>query len=365
MGLQAAAEDFALELEVVDVDPVSISVGDTVTLVVEVTNVSTDTTEKLWDAVMFIDQELIDQTLLSHMTINEPDGAPVLYEGNDHIDSYLRPGETATATLTFTLDNELAGGNYQIPLVLTGKRGPCSQGCSPWREDPIYFSINVIHGIPALSISFSDNNIATEGDTLMLGFTLKNLGSDDAMEMEASIASEYPSFVGQVNLSETVSTLGPNETLTGTIAVFTSAIGVGEFEIQLFINYSDRNGKVYEQSKTVSFKVLESSELTYEEMGDASYASAVEYYSSKDYKSAILDFALAKELYDMAGVDDKSEECSQYLDTIYSELVVSLTPDPVVETIGKNHYLVVGLGVGFIVTLIGLLAGFARVKKKK
>jgi hypothetical protein len=249
--------------------------------------------------------------------------------------------------------------------VLTGGRGPCTEGCSPWREDPIYFSINVIHGIPALSISFSENNIATEGDTLMLDFTLKNLGSDDAFSLEPRIVSEYPSFVGQINLSETTYERAPNETLKGTIAVFTSAIGVGEYQIKLFVDYEDRNGKKYEQNKSVSFKVLQSSELTYEEIGDASFNTALDHYSNKDYQNAIMEFSFAKGLYDMAGADEKVASCSQYIDTIYDELEISLTPEPVVETIYKNHYLLVGLGVGFVVTMVGLLAGFARANKKK
>jgi len=365
LDICATEDEFELDINVVAVNPTKIYTGETVTLTVEIANVSSDSSEKLWGAVIFIDQTLISESLLEHMTIDEPEGSPVVYDGNEHQGTEVWPGDTVYSTITFTLDNNAPGGVFQLPLVLTGKRGPCNQGCHPWREDPSYFSINIIHGIPALTISFSENNIATVGDTMMVDFSMKNLGSDDAIEIEPRIVSEYPSLVGQINIVDDVTTLAPNNTLNGTLAIFTSSVGVGEFEIELYVAYADRKGKAYEQNKSVTFSVLESSELTYEEMGDSYYSTAMEHYSNNEYKEAVLALSLSKGLFDLAGADDKSESCSQYLGSIYLELEESLTPEPVVETIGKDYYLVVGLAVGFAVTLIGLLAGFATTKKNK
>lgn len=364
LDIRASADEFELEINVVDVSPNKIYTGDTVSLNVEVANVSTDEDEKLWGGLLFIDQELIDQTLLEHMTIEDPEGVTVEYDGNEHQGTEVWPGDIVYSTITFTLDNEVPGGVYQIPISLIGKRGPCNQGCHPWREEAIYFSINIIHGIPAISISFSENNIATLGDTLMIDFTLKNLGSDEAMELEPRIVSDYPSLVGQINLAEEQTTLAPGNTLEGTMAIFTSSIGVGEYGVELELSFTDRKGKSYKQSKSVSFSILESSELTYEEMGDIKFSSAMDHYSNNDYENAIMDFALAKGFYNMADADDKSESCTEYLEEAYLNLEESLTPEPVVETIGKNYYLLVGLAVGFVVTMVGLLAGFAKAKKR-
>ncbi|MBN1786697.1 MAG: hypothetical protein JW825_06915 [Candidatus Methanofastidiosa archaeon] len=363
IALAASADEFALDISVTSMTPAKIYTGDTVTLTVEISNVSTDSSEKLWGALIFIDQTLINQNLLDYMTIYDPEGVSVEYDGNEHQGTEIWPGDVVYADITFKLDENAPGGVYQIPIVLTGKRGPCTQGCHPWMEEPIYYSINIIHGIPALSISFSENNIATLGDTLMIGFTLKNLGSDDAMNITPSIVSDYPSLVGQINLSGDQTTLQPNQTLDGTMAIYTSSVGVGEYNIQLYVDFADRKSKTYLQKKSVSFSVLESSELTYEERGDALYDSALGHYSESDYKNAIIDFSVAKGFFDMAGAEEKSSSCATYLDTIYLELETSLTPEPVVEEIEHFYLLIVGLVAGFVATISGFLLGMSKARK--
>jgi len=362
-SVSCSEDEFSLDLSVTNITPTKIYTGDTVSITVEIANVSSDSSEKLWGSVIFIDQELLDTDLLEHMTINEPEGVVVQYDGNEHQGTEVWPGDVVYSTLTFTLDDNAPGGVYQIPIALTGKRGPCNQGCHPWREDSIFTSINVIHGIPAVSITFLDHNLATIGDTLMIDFTLKNLGSDDAMELSPSISSDYPSLVGQINLKENQTIIQPSQTLDGTIAIYTSSVGTGDFEIELLLAYQDRKDINYEQSKSVSFSVLESNELTYEELGDAHYESAQEYLSNGDYKNAIVMFSQAKGYYGMAGADEKSDLCVQGLDEVYGSLSESLTPEPVVKLKDQYYLLVVGLAVGFVVTMIGFIAGMARSKK--
>lgn len=354
----ATEDEFALDVTVEQITPAKVYVGDTVNVTLNIANVSESDGEKLWDATVFIDETILDEDVREAITINEPDGVPVEYGGTQHQGDELWPGEETSVELSFTLDDDAPGGTYYIPVVLTGKRGPCPQGCHPWREEVITLSINVIHGLPAISLNISSDNTAAEGETLSVGFTIRNLGSAPAYELEAMVASEYPSLVSQVNMPTDTGTLEPNGSVEGSVAIFTSSLGEGEFELRLDVSFEDAKGQQYSQKKSFSLSILPSQQASFEQQGDAAYDEGGSLLDSGDYKAAMEAFSRAKQLYVLSESDDKVSLCEQKIDETYQALETSLTPEPVEEN--DNYLLLIGLFTGAVAAFLGLTAGMIR-----
>ena len=361
MSVSASADEFELEITNTGVYPTRINVGDTVSMEFTISNISTDEEEKLWDGVMFIDQEIISESTASYITIIEPEGVPVTFVGGNHSSTQLYPGETTTVTLSFTIHGDAPGGSYLIPVTLTGRRGHCNLGCDPYRTDnPTYVSLNVIHGIPALSLSVSDDNHAVLGDTLLIDFTVKNLGSADASQISAVFSSTYASMVSQTNIQNNQTTLEPGKTLGGTIAIITSSLDVGEFAGELTVTFKDAKSQTYTQKKNVSFSIFTSDEATLEDFGNEAYELAIEAYNVPSYEEAIEYFSQAKGYYHLLNMSTEVEDCDNYIGLCFNAIEEELTPPPCPEPESRNYLLLAGLGTGFVVTLAGILAGLSK-----
>jgi len=359
----ASADEFALDISVTGMTPVKVYVGDTVTLTITVDNVSEDDGEKLWSPEIFIDADLMTSDVKDNITLHE-EGVSIEYNGINHQGKELWPGESASGALSFTVAPDAPGGLYRIPIVLVGKRGPCPQGCHPWREEPLYFSINVIHGIPAISIIASEENVAILGDVLIIDFSLKNLGSAEALNMVPTLIGNYPNLVGQINIQDGKNTLQPDGTLNGSIVILTSSLEVGDYSIDIKMSYESADGKTYDKTKSVTFSVLLSGELTYEEQGNEAFTAAESYILSEDYENAIIQFSQAKVFYGLAELDDKVSECQDELDATFQSYLEYMIPPPP-EPKEKNYLLIVGLIAGALSTFFGIMAGMARKNKKQ
>jgi len=358
-ALTSATEaEFALDVTIKEVTPAKAYIGDTVNVTLNIANVSESDGEKLWDATIFIDESILDETVRESITINDPDGAPIEYGGTQHPGDELWPGETTSAELSFTLDDDAPGGTYYIPFVITGKRGPCPQGCHPWRGEVVTLSLNVIHGLPALSLSVSSDNVAAEGETLNVDFSVRNLGSAPAYNVKAEVKSDYSSLVSQVNIPGDVDTLEPNDTLEGSVAIFTSSLGEGEYELRLDVSFVDTKGTQYVKQKTFSLSILPSQQASFEQQGDDTYEEGVALLETDDFKGAIMLFSQAKQLYVLSENDDKAAQCEQKIDDAYQQLEMALTPEPVEDN--EYYLLLVGLFTGAAAAFLGLTAGMIR-----
>ncbi|HHN81551.1 MAG TPA: hypothetical protein ENN11_02900, partial [Methanomicrobia archaeon] len=247
---------------------------------------------------------------------------------------------------------------YYIPFVITGKRGPCPQGCHPWRGEVVTLSLNVIHGLPALSLSVSSDNVAAEGETLNVDFSVRNLGSAPAYNVKAEVKSDYSSLVSQVNIPGDVDTLEPNDTLEGSVAIFTSSLGEGEYELRLDVSFVDTKGTQYVKQKTFSLSILPSQQASFEQQGDDTYEEGVALLETDDFKGAIMLFSQAKQLYVLSENDDKAAQCEQKIDDAYQQLEMALTPEPVEDN--EYYLLLVGLFTGAAAAFLGLTAGMIR-----
>ncbi len=361
VAIGASADEFELEITNTGVFPTRINVGDTVSMEFTIENTSTDEEEKLWEGIVFIDEELLSESIASYITILEPDGVPVTYVGGNHSSTQLYPGEVTTVSLSFTIHGDAPGGSYLIPVTLTGRRGHCNLGCDPYRTDsPTYVSLNVIHGIPALSLSVSNDNHAVYGDTVLIGFTVKNLGSANASQISAVFSSTYPSMVSQTNIQDNITTLAPGETLSGTVAVISSSLEVGDFSGELTVSYKDAKAQIYTQKKNVSFSIFTSDEATLEDFGNEAYDLGMVAYTDESYQQAIEYFAQAKGYYHLLNLTTEEESCDEYIGMCFDAIEEDLTPPPCPEPESKNYLLLVGLGVGFIVTFLGIMAGMSK-----
>ena len=361
VSVGASADEFELEITNTGVFPTRINVGDTVSMEFTISNVSSDEEEKLWEGVLFIDEELLSESVASYITIGEPDGVPVTYVGGGHSSTQLYPGETTTVTLTFTIKGDAPGGTYLIPVTLTGRRGHCNLGCDPYRTaNPINVSLNVIHGIPALSLSVSSDNHAVYGDTVLIDFTVKNLGSADATQISASFSSSYSSMVSQTNIQDNKTTLEPGESLAGTVAIISSSLDVGDFSGDLTVTYKDAKAQTYTQKKSVAFSIFTSDEATLEDFGNDAFDAGMAAYGEASYKEAIEYFSQAKGYYHLINLAEEEASCDEYLSLSFDALEEELTPPPCPEPESKNYLLVAGLGAGFILTLAGILMGMSK-----
>lgn len=355
-----SADEFELNITNTGVFPSLISVGDTVSLQFTIDNVSTNAGEKLWGGLLFIDTDLLSATVADSITPLEPDGVPVRYTGSAHQGSELWPGESTTAVLTFSIRSDAPGGTYLIPVVLTGKRGTCNLGCDPWREEPIYVSLNVIHGIPALSITASSSNEAMLGNTLIINFSVRNLGSSFASSIAASFTSNASSLVSQVNISDNVTRLEPGDSLSGTVAIITSSLDLGEYNGLITVTFKDAKNKSYTQQRSVTFSVVPSDERTMEDHGNEAYDQGVTLHDAGDYEAAIDYLSRAKGYYSLAGMPEEVEMCNELIALSFDAIEELLTPPPCPEPESQNNLLLVGLLVGFAATLAGVFIGLSR-----
>ncbi len=361
VAVGASADEFELEITNTGVYPTRINVGDTVSMEFTIENASEDEEEKLWDGILFIDEEILSTSIASYITILEPGGVPVTYVGGGHSNSQLYPGEVTTVSLSFTIHGDAPGGTYLIPVTLTGRRGHCNLGCDPYRtSNPTYVSLNVIHGIPALSLSVSSDNHAVYGDTVLVGFTVKNLGSANASQIGAVFSSSYPSMVSQTNIQDNKTILEPGETLSGTVAIISSSLDVGDFSGELTVSYKDAKSQLYTQKKSVSFSIFTSDEATLEDFGNDAYDLGMGAYEGDSYQQAIEYFAQAKGYYHLLNLTTEEESCDEYISACFDAIEEDLTPPPCPVPASKNYLLLVGLGVGFIVTLLGIMAGLSK-----
>ena len=106
VAIGASADEFELEITNTGVFPTRINVGDTVSMEFTIENTSTDEEEKLWEGIVFIDEELLSESIASYITILEPDGVPVTYVGGNHSSTQLYPGEVTTVSLSFTIHGD-------------------------------------------------------------------------------------------------------------------------------------------------------------------------------------------------------------------------------------------------------------------
>ncbi|MHC1604923.1 MAG: COG1361 family protein [Candidatus Methanofastidiosia archaeon] len=356
--------DFVIFLTTENISPEKVYAGDTVYLTISVENASLDEGEKLWDAKIFVDQDVMSEQVASNIVINEPDGISIEYTGNEHPGKEIWPGESEVGILSITVKGDAPGGSYPIPVVLTGKRGPCPEGCSPWREEPLYVSVKVIHGIPALSATFPEENTAVFGDTLTIPFTLKNLGSSEALDILPEMILDQPSFVGQVNIQDNKNNLMAGESIDASIAIITSSLGTGEFFLEVKVHYKDSKDKTYLLTKNVAFSILESGKKTYEELGNEAFQSGEDYFTNQEYELAIEFYSKAKGFYEAANLLQNSLQCQQKIEESFTLLKESQQPPPQ-QFKNRNYLLIVGLVMGALAAFLGLAAGIAKAKSRK
>ena len=358
--VDASEDEFIVNITTESITPDKVYVGDTVTIMIAIENVSISEDEKMWDPILFIDADFLDPSIRPYISLGEPDGVSLTYTGHAHIGDNIWPGDTIYGALTFTIAPDAPGGDYRIPVVLVGSRGKCTSGCSPFREGPLYVPVNVYHGLPAISISFDGYEpVASVDDTLAIGFTVKNVGTADASSISASIVSQYPGFVGQATFQDAVDELLPNDTASGTVAILGSGLEPGDYSIDLRIDYVDGKGSSYYRTKELAFTLTESAEATYEELGDQAMLDGQQAMDSKDYSAAVKYFARAEAYYSLGGFDEKASTAGTSCSAALDEKVSSEMPPPVACE-SHSYYLPVGLVVGALALFVGLVIGVRK-----
>ena len=83
-------------------------------------------------------------------------------------------------------------------------------------------------------------------------------------------------------------------------------------------------------------------------------------YTDESYQQAIEYFAQAKGYYHLLNLTTEEESCDEYIGMCFDAIEEDLTPPPCPEPESKNYLLLVGLGVGFIVTFLGIMAGMSK-----
>ncbi len=285
--------------------PSQVLVGETVEITVTLTNTAGD---NVWGSKVSINKEGISEKALPYIDFVQDEAkfkAPIRYKMNDEI-------QTDQVTLKFRYTEGIRGGTYTIPIVFSGRIGPCKEGCVPLPTQEKKIRISAI--VPKPRLTFNVNKrIETSTDTAEVPFILKNTGTGKAKNIV--LTTSPPDIPSEVELEG--KELAPSAELQGTIVFDTSEVSSGVYTLNIDLTYTDDNLNNSQTQATVDLVVNKHNTSpttttppsTAAPKGDTYYEQGMQYLSEKAYTKAIQSFIEAKVQYLEVGDTEKALEC--------------------------------------------------------
>ncbi|MEA1994115.1 MAG: hypothetical protein U9N35_06970 [Euryarchaeota archaeon] len=303
-------DDVSLEYSVEYGRPLDIAlVGDEVKIHVKLRNTSGD---NVWNCKVEIDKEKISAGALPFIDFKKDVAEfrePMKYKMHDEI-------QEDQVTLTIVFKKGIRGGTYEIPLLFTGKVGPCIDGCISLRPQKKVIEVPVIIPKPMLTIQTS-GRVEANADSAEIPFVLKNGGTAKAENIV--ITTSPQSIPSEVKLDSKVLATGAE--MNGTVLLDVSTLSTGVYPVEIDLTYSDEDLNNEEKKKTVDVvvtrEVTQSTTPPSTEVpqGDPYYNQAMQSLSDGSYGEAINSLIKAKMEYSNSGNTEKALECENQINS--------------------------------------------------
>jgi len=322
--------------------PSQVLVGEEVEIKVKLINTAGD---NVWECHVKIDKEEIPDYVLPFIDFKVDEAkfkAPLYYKKNG------KNGEDQVS-LKFVFKKGIRGGTYSIPVIFSGRVGPCKDGCVPLPPQEKKIKIAVIIPKPLLSIH-TNERIEVKTDEARIPFIIKNSGTGKAENIVITTTPE--NIPTKIDLNG--STLAPGEEKKGEIIIDATKLSSGIYSLDINLTYSDQDLNNAGLKKTVDIVVKKESPPTTppkeNTKGDMYYTQGLQSFSEGSYRDAINSLIDAELQYMGSGDTEKALECRAKIESIIDTLTAENK-----EVNRDRYYLLIGLLTGSAISGIGLL----------